>query len=186
MRFTEEVLSTRTATPHESLRWFAVKTHNRAEKSLVDRLEARGIECYLAMKVTKEHGRTVRRAAVAGLVFVRTTAEQLFEEQRSYGSDKMFIYFERPTNHPQVIPDREMIPFILITATGDEGLEYIDSEIVGAKRGDRVRVTGGPFKGTVGRIVRIKGDRRLVINIEGVTAVVTHHLPSNLIERLDN
>ena len=54
MRFTEEVLSTRTATPHESLRWFAVKTHNRAEKSLVDRLEARGIECYLAMKVTKE------------------------------------------------------------------------------------------------------------------------------------
>ena len=185
MTFVEEVLSTRTATPHDTLCWFAVKTHNRAEKSLAERLAARGIECYVAMKVSREQGRVVRRPAVAGLVFVRTTADQLFEEQRLYGADKMFIYFERPTNHPQVIPDREMIPFILITTTGDEGLEYIDSELLKAKRGDLVRVIGGPFKGAVGRIVRIKGDRRLAIDIEGVAAVVTHHLPSNLIERIE-
>lgn len=185
MRFEEEVLSTRSATPHPTLQWFAVKTRNRAEMTLAERLESRGIECYIAKKVSRENGRNVTRPAVAGLLFVRTTAEQLIEEQRLYGADKMFIYFERPTNNPQVIPDREMIPFILITATGDEGFEYIDSELIGAKRGDKVRVIGGPFKGAEGRILRIKGDRRLVINIEGITAVATHHLPSNLIERIE-
>lgn len=186
MRFTDEVLASRTATPHESLRWFAIKTHNRAEQKVVDWFEERGMECYVAMKSTKEQNRVIRRPAVAGLVFVRTTARELLEEQRKYGTDKMFIYFERPTNHPQEISDSQMIPFILLTASGSESLEYIDSEIVEAKRGDKVRVTGGPFRGAVGKIIRIKGDRRLVVNIEGVTAVVTHHLPSNLIERLDN
>ena len=185
MRFTDEVLATRTATPHETLRWFAIKTHSRAEQKAVDWLEGRGIECYVAMKFVKEQKRIFKRPAVAGLVFVRTTAEQLFEEQRRYGADKMFIYFERPTNHPQEISDCQMIPFILLTATSNESLEYIDSEVVEAKSGDMVRVTDGPFRGAVGKVIRIKGDRRLVVNIEGVTAVVTHHLPSSMIEKIE-
>lgn len=185
MRFTDEVLTTRTATPHETLRWFAIKTHNRAEQKAIDWLEGRGIECYIAMKFVKEQKRIIKRPAVAGLVFVRTTAEQLLEEQKRYGTDKMFIYFERPTNHPQEISDSQMIPFILLTANEGDALEYIDSEVVEAKRGDMVRVTAGPFRGAIGKIIRIKGDRRLVVNIEGVTAVATHHLPSSMIEKIE-
>lgn len=40
-----------------------------------------------------------------------------------------------------------------------------------------MRVTEGPFKGAEGYIKRIKGNRRLIVSIEGVVAVATTYIP---------
>jgi len=51
---------------------------------------------------------------------------------------------------------------------------------------DRVRVIDGEFKGAEGYIKRIKGNRRLVVAIEGVVAVATAYIPSCYLEKVDS
>ncbi len=39
------------------------------------------------------------------------------------------------------------------------------------KKGDRVRITDGIFKGMEGEFIRVKGDMRVMVNIQGLTTV---------------
>jgi transcription antitermination factor NusG len=50
--------------------------------------------------------------------------------------------------------------------------------------GDEVRVTGGPFKGAEGYIKRIRGNRRLVVALEGIIAVATTYIPGRFLEKM--
>ena len=52
-------------------------------------------------------------------------------------------------------------------------------------KGDKVRVTGGLFEGAEGYIKRIKGNHRLVVAIEGITAVATSYIPTCYLERIE-
>lgn len=52
------------------------------------------------------------------------------------------------------------------------------------KVGDRIRVIAGPFRGAQGRLLRVKGHKRLVVEIEDVMAVATTYLPPRMIERI--
>lgn len=53
-------------------------------------------------------------------------------------------------------------------------------------KGTKVRITGGVFEGAVGEFVRLRHDRRVVVNIEGVMAVATTFIHSSLIEPIEN
>ena len=77
-------------------------------------------------------------------------------------------YFDRETKKPAVIPDREMELFMQITSADTSDLEYFSDEAIDYRSGDKVRVTGGPFKGAEGYIKRIRGNRRLVVALEGI------------------
>lgn len=65
---------------------------------------------------------------------------------------------------------------MLVTSTDDPGLEYLLEAPAELRRGDRVRVTEGVFKAE-GYIRRVKGNRRLIVSIEGVVAVATTYIP---------
>ena len=45
-------------------------------------------------------------------------------------------------------------------------------------------MTGGPFQGAEGYVVRIKKDRRLVVTISGVAAIATSFIPMELLEKI--
>ena len=49
-----------------------------------------------------------------------------------------------------------------------------------------MRVTGGIFKGAEGYIKRIRGDKRLIVCIEGIIAVATSYIPSVYLEKIEN
>ena len=49
-------------------------------------------------------------------------------------------------------------------------------------KGQKVRITDGVFKGVIGEFVRIRHDRRVVVNIEGVMAIATTFIPPSLVE----
>ena len=97
---------------------------------------------------------------------------------------KLMPYYNPETRKPAVIPDRETEIFIFVTSAGDNGLEFINDEALTYKVGQKVRITGGLFEGAEGYIKRIKGNRRLVVRIEGVVAVATSYIPSYFIEKL--
>lgn len=66
-----------------------------------------------------------------------------------------------------------------------EGVRYLDTEI-DLRKGDRVRILGGPLKGVEGVYTRtsLKHEHRVVVRIEGIAAVATLALPATEVEKV--
>lgn len=86
---------------------------------------------------------------------------------------------------PVIVPDAQMRSFILVAGNYDEAVLYMEPAELNLVKGQKVRITDGVFKGVVGEFVRIRHDRRVVVNIEGVMAIATTFVPPSLIEPLD-
>ena len=74
--------------------------------------------------------------------------------------------------------------FILVSSSGEQGLEYFTADDRKFHEGEHVEVIDGPFKGAEGYIHRIKGNRRLIVSIEGVCAVATAYIPQPLLKKI--
>lgn len=133
-----------------------------------------------------------RKPLVNSLIFVKATAPQIKEvdnrlkKDASWGGKALgFVYKKADFKEYATIPDKQMVSFRLVTESGLSGLDFFaDEEITRYKTGDRVRVTGGPLRGTEGYIKRIKKNQRLLVCIEGVIAVATSYIPSELLEKV--
>lgn len=128
-----------------------------------------------------------RKPIVSSLLFVQADAEALsFVENAlrdASGNIKGFIYKDAERKTYSVIPDKQMATFRLVTAKGSAGLDFFSSDdITRYKEGNKVRVTEGPFKGAEGYIKRIRRDRRLLVNIEGIVAVATSFIDPQFLE----
>ena len=75
-------------------------------------------------------------------------------------------------------------PFFGCPGNYEEQIVYLDPIATALQKGDRVRVTGGIFEGVEGVIIRVKGDRRVSVCIQGVMAVATAYIHPSLIERI--
>lgn len=144
-----------------------------------------GVETYVPyLKKEKESDKPV--TIVPSLMFFRSTecyARRLQEQVLG----RAMVYTRRTESgwSPAAIPDREMHVFRLVVSSGDEGLEYFESDTRVFQRGERVKVTGGMFAGAEGRIVRIKGNHRLVVSLTGICAIATSYIPQCFLEKLD-
>ena len=94
----------------------------------------------------------------------------------------LFFYRNPQRTEPQAIDEKQMRNFMLVTSAPEEYLIRLDDVSREFLQGQRVRVTGGVFKGAEGVIKRIKGDRRLVISITGIACVATAFIHPSLLE----
>ena len=169
--------------------WYALKVfYNRVFD--VERLLAQdGVKTYIPLRSVEMTigNRTIRRRepAISSLMFVCQQERYVLElQQRLKNTSPLMAYFDRETKRPAIIPDREMNLFMLVTSTEDPGLVYFNEEPTDFRSGDRVHVTDGPFKGAEGYIKRVKGNRRLIVSIEGVVAVATTYIPSCFLQKI--
>ena len=64
----------------------------------------------------------------------------------------------------------------------DEDLIYL-TEIYGKLReGQMVKVKDGPLKGVIGRVVRIRKSRRILVELPGMLAVASTYVPGEMLE----
>lgn len=117
-------------------------------------------------------------------MFVRAEERYVVDLERRL-TGKVMLYRRSGGREPAPIPDTEMEIFMLVTSIRDRGLEPVDAFGADCRRGDRVRVTDGVFKGAEGYVRRIGKDRRLVVSIEGVVAVATSYIPLRFLQRID-
>lgn len=178
----------------EGLEWYALKVfYNKVfeVKALLERepdLAESYIPCFGSAAGPKG-GKTgtVAKQAVSSLMFVRTTDNGIRCFRRDFA--RWFSVYSRLGTEfwePAVVPEKELEIFRRVVSAGDEGLELIEIDERKFSKGQKVRVTGGVFAGAEGRIVRIKGDHRLVVEIQGICAVATSYIPKcHLQEILD-
>ena len=167
--------------------WFAIRvTYNRDLKVKED-LDARGITNFVPMQYRREErgGVMVKRLvpSVHNLIFINLTPSEMTEYKKTTALPIRYI-MNRETHKPITVPDREMENFIMVAGTYEEKLIYLNPEPGDFAKGERVRIIGGEFAGAEGIFVRVKGDRRVLINVQGVVAVATTYVHPSMIEKI--
>ena len=164
----------------EAKQWFAIRVTYSREMALKEYLDRCRMESFIPMsyKEVIKGERKVRKLVpvIHNLVFVRSTREKLDEIKRDISLKVPIRYIMDRETH------RQMHSFIAVAGAYDEQIVYLDPTIVSLREGDRVRIVGGVFSGVEGIFIRIKGDRRVVVSIEGVMAVATAFVHPSLIE----
>ena len=96
--------------------------------------------------------------------------------------DKTKPLEENGKHPPLTIPFTAMINFIKATSTDSEHVRIVSSEQCHYKSGDIVKVIDGEFKGVVGKVARIAGQQRVVVEISGLCLVATAYIPTDFIK----
>ncbi len=177
------------ATDDEEEVWFAMSAPYRRELKAKDYLEQRQIECFVPMTkalIEKKNGTKSRQLvpAIHNLIFVHTSKSTI---QRIKQGVDFLQYRTKPHNGkniPIIVPDSQMQQFIAVTKACCEELTYMRPDEIEIEKGSKVRIHGGAFDGTEGIFVKVQGKRkrRVVILIEGITAVAMAEIAPEFIE----
>lgn len=164
-------------------------TYSR-ELSLKVYLDEIQVENFIPMRYeyVVRNERKIRKLvpAVHNLVFIHTTRRKLDEIKEAKAAVFPLRYImDREIRQPITIPENQMRNFIAVAGTYDQQVIYLPPMDVSMTKGDRVRINGGIFEGVEGIFLRIKGDRRVVVSIEGVMAVATAFIHPSLVEKVE-
>ena len=167
--------------------WFAIRVTYHRELKVKEDLDTLGITNFVPMQYRREErkGVMVKRLvpSVHNLIFIHTTPSEMVEYKKTTNLPIRYI-MNRETHKPIIVPSNEMENFIKVAGTYDEKLIYINPDPGDFTKGERVRIIGGPFAGAEGLFVRIKGDRRVLVNILGLVAVATTYVHPSMIEKI--
>lgn len=166
--------------------WYPIRVTYSRVLLLQKQLEQRKIKCFVPLvrktKMVDDKLVTKFVPAITNYLFVFSNRTTIFPLKQEFESIIPFRFLlNHLTKMPQTVPTKEMENFIAISGTLDEQLIYLKPDEFNYKKGDRVKIIDGPFKGVEGRFLRIKGDCRVLVSIEGVVAVATAFMHPSLI-----
>ena len=175
--------------------WYVLRiSYGRAAKAN-EMLKAKGIETHLPLQtIYKEvNGRRKKQRTpmLPNFLFVHTSLPTLksllksptYRPLMSFYYDH-FITTENGKNPPLVVPTKAMDNFIRLTSIDDENIILIDNVNGIYKKGDHVRIIDGPFKGIEGRVTKITGQKRVIVELPGLCSVATAYIPKPFINNL--
>ena len=84
-------------------------------------------------------------------------------------------------NPPLVVPKESMDNFIKLTSIDNEHILLIDEVNGTYKQGDYVRIIDGQFKGIEGRVTKITGQKRVIVELPGICSIATAYIPKGFI-----
>ena len=186
--------------PSGNKQWFVLRvTYGRIIKAQTF-VEAKGLECYVPLhyKEIWKQGkrRIITEPLLPSFLFVHASAEQvdsLLQDKSikpleniallSYYYDHTSHCENSPTkNPPLVISDAAMDNFIRLTSIHNPHIIPVTSENIKYKLGDEVMITEGDFKDIHGRVARIAGQQRVVVELFEGYLVATAYIPKDAIK----
>ena len=181
--------------PLRNKQWFVLRvSYGRIIKAKAF-VEAKGLECYVPLryKEVRKQGkkRIIPTPLLPSLIFVHASAEQaeallhdnkiVANESRallSYYFDHTIHLQDNPDrNPPLTIRDEAMNNFIRLTSIKNPHIIPVTSNSILFKLGDNVIVTEGEFKGVHGKVARIAGQQRVVVELFDGCFVATAYVP---------
>lgn len=181
----------------ENHEWFVLRvTYNRTQKAY-SIISTSDVQSYMPMHyvIKKDIGKKKRilQPLLPNLLFVYTTREAVNsiikkkEDETSilkFYLDKTKPLEENGKHPPLTIPFTAMANFIKATSTENEHVRIVTPEQCHYKSGDIIKVTDGEFKGVIGKVARIAGQQRVVVEISGLCLVATSYISSAFIEKV--
>lgn len=187
--------------PAGNKQWFVLRvSYGRIDKAKTF-VEAKGLECYVPLqyKEVRKQGkkRIITTPLLPSLIFVHASAEQveaLLHDNKVVANESrpLLSYYFNHTIHRQDNPDRNppltiqdeaMNNFIRLTSIKNPHIIPVTSNNIQFKLGDNVVVTEGEFKGIHGRVARIAGQQRVVVELFDGCLVATAYVPKEAMSK---
>ena len=181
--------------------WFVLRvSYGRIDKAKTY-VEAKGLECYVPLqyKEVRKQGkkRILTTPLLPSLIFVHAAAEQveaLLHDNKVMANESRALlsyYFNHTINRqgnpdrnpPLIIRDEAMNNFIRLTSIKNPHIIPVTSNNIQFKLGDNVVVTEGEFKGVHGRVARIAGQQRVVVELFDGCLVATAYVPKEAMRK---
>ena len=187
--------------PAGNKQWFVLRvSYGRIDKAKTY-VEAKGMECYVPLqyKEVRKQGkkRIITTPLLPSLIFVHASAEQveaLLHDNKVVANESrpLLSYYFNHTIHRQDNPDRNppltiqdeaMNNFIRLTSIKNPHIIHVTSKNIQFKLGDMVVVTEGEFKGVHGRVARIAGQQRVIVELFDGCLVATAYVPKEAMRK---
>lgn len=180
-----------------SKKWFVLRVSYHREMKAYEYLINIGVEAFLplhrTLKYIKGKRQFVIESYLPNLLFVYASHETIETcigqtpelHFLSYYYDH-FSIGENGKNPPLTVPYEEMMNFIKVASIDNPHVRIVEPSLCHFKSGDIVRITDGKFKGVEGKVARVAGQQRVVVEIEGLCLISTAYIPSAFIEKKKN
>lgn len=187
--------------PNGNKQWFVLRvSYGRIDKAKTF-VEAKGMECYVPLryKEVRKQGkkRIIPIPLLPSLIFIHASAEQveaLLHDNKVVSNESRALlsyYFDHTIhcqnnpdrNPPLTIQDEAMNNFIRLTSIKNPHIIHITSNNIQFKLGDNVVVTEGEFNGVHGRVARIAGQQRVVVELFDGCLVATAYVPKEAMRK---
>lgn len=186
--------------PTSRFKWFVLRVSYGRVLKASEILTKRNIENYVPMKykeITKQGKKQlVKEPILPSLIFVHSTLEILdsvLNDGRVNHEDRSLLsyYYDHTIqrkdapdrNPPLIVRDDAMMNFIKLTSIKNPHIIQITSKNIQYKLGDEVIVTEGEFNGIRGRVARIAGQQRVVIELFGGCLIATAYVPKDAMRK---
>lgn len=168
-----------TAVPR--LAWYAVYTRSRHEKQVNAFLRQQSLETYLPLVTTQSRRQDRRQEiqipALPGYLFVRCVL--LPEVRATIKRNSSVIRLVEHAGRPAIIPEEQIVSLRILLENAAAPMLHPTLQL-----GDRVRVVRGPFKGAIGRLVRVAPGRcKLVVVIDFIDRAVSVEIDPDAVEK---
>lgn len=161
-------------------KWYAMYTHSRAEKKVLDSLIQLGIEAYLPIKRElrqwSDRKKWVETPIINSYIFVRIEESHMKLVYAVPG----LVGYVNSKGKPAVIPEWEMEA---MRRTVDGKMDYsIEQQTI--RKGETIRMMSGPLQGIEGEITDIKGKTKLCIRVSHVGFMLVVDIENFLYEKV--
>lgn len=177
--------------------WYALRTTYGREKKAYDYLVGKNVVAFYPTlrKVKFVEGKrvVVEESRIHNLFFAYGTEEEL----KAFVYDNINLPFlrfyyrhthinKKIVKEPLIVPDEQIESLKIVCATDSDDIVISIEEIEKFKKGQKVRITDGKFKGVVGVVARYHSQQRVGIVIDGLLTICTAYIPSAFLETINN
>lgn len=177
--------------------WFVLRATYNRQKQAYDYIVNKGVEAYLPLHYVQKNVNGKRKRFLEPylpqLLFVYASDGEVRDLVEDTPELSFLTYYynhfkktAEGKNPPLVVPYRSMMNFIRVTSVENEHIKVVRPEQCHYKSGDIVRVIEGDFAGVEGRVARVSGQQRVVVEIEGVCLITTAYIPSAFLVKKDS
>ena len=178
--------------------WFVLRVSYGRVLKAKEIVVACHIDCYAPMHYKHIVKHIITEPLIPSFIFVHSSQEEVDAmlhdnnvnsiESRpllSYYYDHTSYRSDNPEhNPPLVIQDEAMDNFIKLTSVKNPHIIPVTSQNIQHKLGDHVIVTEGDFEGIQGRVARIAGQQRVIVELFGGCLVATAYIPKEAMRKV--
>lgn len=165
--------------PDNRTSWCYLFIHHAKVPMFTNQLEHDGMRYFVHKTVIYQRRKDTRgiqsieKPTISGLVFLQGLPRNL-QQYLDSASPGNHLVNNCSTHRPAIIPDSVMQPFMRVLETSPERVRFLLHPFkYYAARNIKLRITSGFFAGLEGYVIRIDRDRRLVMDVGGMSVAIS-------------
>ena len=176
--------------------WYVFRASYGREDKASDYIVEDGTFVYIAKHYVRKSvngkQKKVLETLIPNLLFVYTTEDKAQEYVKDTPALSYLTFYynhfeldNNQKNPPLTVSNKEMENFIIATCNKSEHLKFVDESQCHFKGGEIVKVIDGDFKGVVGRVARVAGQQRVIVELNCLCLIATAYIPTAFIQVIE-